>query len=159
MWTPMPMRSDSWLGDPNPHHVPPPGTVDHRMADRLRMNQPSSTGTRPCSVSSIFASLRMARQAIPALRRHVAGAHRRIAALEPVEPRGAALVRRAVVLLVAVVEVAGRRRGAERLLDVALLDAPLAVDRVAPQARHAVGLQLERLGAEARALRVQPELL
>src|SRR4051795_474801 len=99
----------------------------------------------------------------PAIERRSGGdvprAGRRVAALEAVEPRGAALVRSAVVLGVAVVEVAGGRRGAERLLDVALLDAPLAVDRVAPEAGHAVRLKLERLGAEARALRVEAELL
>src|SRR3954470_18892586 len=101
----------------------------------------------------------MAAEAIRRSGRHVPRARRRVAALEPVEPRGPALVRRAVMLRVAVVEVAGGRRGAEGLLDVALLDAPLAVDRVAPEAGHAVRLQLERLGAEARALRVEAELL
>src|SRR3954451_19281211 len=99
----------------------------------------------------------------PAIERRSGGdvprAGRRVAALVAVEPRGAALVRSAVVLGVAVVEVAGGRRGAERLLDVALLNAPLAVDRVAPEAGHAVRLKLERLGAEARALRVEAELL
>src|SRR3954451_20975279 len=153
------MRSDSALGEPKPHHVPPPGTVAQRMSDRLRMNQPSSTGTRPASVSSIFASWCMAREAIHGSGRHVARAHRRVAALEAFEPRRAALGRRAVVLDVAEVEVARRGRGAQRLLDVALLDAALTVDRVAPQACHAVGLELERLGADARALRVEAELL
>jgi len=64
-----------------------------------------------------------------------------------------------VVLDVAVVEVPGGRRGTQRLLDVALLDLALAVHRVAPQPGHAVGLELERLGAEPRALGVEPELL
>src|SRR5215210_3423085 len=157
MWTPMPIRSDSALGDPKPHHVPPPGTVAQRISERLRMNQPSP-GTRPTSVSSIFASC-MAPDPIPALRRHVPRARRRVAGLEAIEPGGPPLVRRAVVLGVAVVEVAGGGRGAQRLLDVALLDPALAVDRVAPEAGHAVGLELERLGAEARALGVEAELL
>src|SRR3954470_8451089 len=95
----------------------------------------------------------------PAIERRSGGdvprAGRRVATLEAVEPRGAALVRSAVVLGVAVVEVAGGRRGAERLLDVALLDAPLAVDRVAPEAGHAVRLKLERLRAGERDLSVQ----
>src|SRR3954468_12329107 len=62
MCTPMPMRSEGWLGDPKPHHVPPPGTVAQRISERLRMYQPSSAGTRPTSVSSTFASSRMARR-------------------------------------------------------------------------------------------------
>src|SRR3954451_1379558 len=101
----------------------------------------------------------MAAEAIRRSGRDVPRARGRVAALEALEPRGAALVGRAVVLGVAVVEVAGRGRGAQGLLDVALLDAPLAVHRVAPQAGHAVSLKLERLRAEARALRVEPELL
>src|SRR3954453_18359745 len=101
----------------------------------------------------------MAAKAIRRSGRHVPRARRRVAAPEPVEPRGPGLGRRPVMLRVAVVEVAGGRRGAEGLLDVALLDAPLAVDRVAPEAGHAVRLQLERLRAEARALRVEGRLL
>src|SRR4051794_22719750 len=158
MWTPMPMRSDSAFGEPNPHHVPPPGTVAHRISERLRMNQPSSSGTRPTSVSSIFASC-MGAGPYLRLGRHVPRARRRIAVLEAVQPRRAPLLGRAVVLGVAVVEVARGGRRAHGLLDVAGLELALAVDRVAPQAGHAVGLQLERLGAEARALGVQTELL
>src|SRR3954471_22220101 len=158
MWTPMPMRSDSAFGEPNPHHVPPPGTVAHRISERLRMNQPSSSGTRPTSVSSIFASC-MGAGPYLRLGRHVPRARRQIAVLEAVQPRRAPLLGRAVVLGVAVVEVARGGRRAHGLLDVAGLELALAVDRVAPQAGHAVGLQLERLGAEPRALRVQPELL
>src|SRR4051795_2236952 len=183
MWAPIPRRSDSWLGEPKPHHVPPPGTVAQRISDRLRMYQPSSTGTRPTSVSSIFASCRMAPEpnrraaafcllvllvvrrgrAPPRPPRRSRGdvprADGRVAAAEAVEPGGAALLRRAVVLDVAVVEVAGRRGGAHRLLDVARLKLAGAVDRVAPQAGHAVGLQLERLDAGPGRLRVEAELL
>src|SRR3954453_2515126 len=101
----------------------------------------------------------MAAQAIHRSGGHVPRARRRVAALEPLEPRGAALVRRAVVLGIAVVEVAGGRSGAERLLDVALLNAPPGVNRVAPAPGHRVRLKPERLGAEARALRVEAELL
>ena len=59
----MPIRSDGSSGDPKPHQVPPPSTVAHCISERLRMCQPPSTGTRPCSVSSIFASC-MAPEAI-----------------------------------------------------------------------------------------------
>src|SRR3954468_8333691 len=52
----MPSSSERACGDSNPHHVPPPGTVAHAISATFRMNQPSSAGTRPVSVSSIFAS-------------------------------------------------------------------------------------------------------
>src|SRR3954462_15500847 len=52
----MPSVFDGAAGDPKPHHAPPPGTVSHAMSAAFRMNQPSSAGTAPASVCSIFAS-------------------------------------------------------------------------------------------------------
>src|SRR4051794_16511454 len=61
MCTPMPSSGEREAGDSNEHHVPPPSTVAHPISARLRMNQPSSAGTRPVSVSSILASCIMRR--------------------------------------------------------------------------------------------------
>ena len=60
------------------------------------------------------------------LGRHVPAAGRRVARVEPVQPRGAPLLRRAVVVGARDVEVADRERGADGLLDVLLGEAPAA---------------------------------
>jgi predicted enzyme related to lactoylglutathione lyase len=52
----MPRVFDGAFGDSNTHHVPPPGTVSQAISPTFRIHQPSSTGTRPLSVSSIRAS-------------------------------------------------------------------------------------------------------
>jgi hypothetical protein len=52
----MPSSGERFPGGSKAHHVPPPGTVAQLISARFRMNQPSSAGRRPVSVSSIFAS-------------------------------------------------------------------------------------------------------
>ena len=51
------------------------------------------------------------------------------------------------------------QRGVDRLLDVLRVELALGVDGRAPRARHAVGLQLERLGAVGAADREEAELV
>src|SRR3954468_8432913 len=101
--------------------------------------EPPGTVTR----SSLTAGGRCGR---PSRHWHVAPAARRVAAFEPEQPRLPPLLRRAVMLGVAELEVTHGERGADRLLHVTRLQQPAPVHRVAPRPGQAIGLQFDRLG-------------
>src|SRR5215213_3176469 len=96
-----------------------------------------------CWVVSVLGSSRSGRRATRASTgRQVSAALRGVAAVEADEQSVAPLLRRAVVLCVADIEVPDCERRVGGLLEIARLEESLLVHRVRPRTREAVGLQL-----------------